>query len=378
MKGIGVKTRGDDPATGVSRSRPVCRQRGGAGAAVMARAARSAHMAGKPAARRSRFGDTGCAGMTRTAHFVFLLVDNFSHLAFSCAIEPLRIANQVAGRPCYRWTLVSPDGVSAVCSNRSVTLVDNGLERLRHVDRLLVISGDDVQRSTTPEILMYLRRERASGTPIGAICSGAYVLADAGFLDGMEAAIHWEYHDLLAETFPEVRLVRSVFVSSEKFITSAGGAAAADLMLHLIAFEHGPGLATAVADRMVYNAVREGTAAQRVSLQSRRGMRDPRLVRAVALIEENIEEPLSPGEIAGELGISLRQLERLFVRHLDTAPKRFMLETRLNRARNLLVQTDRSITEVAIACGFRSPSHFSKVYRTRFGIAPASQRSTLS
>lgn len=370
MTRIMTKADGRNPA-GRARSQPVCR--------FDEPLSRTARPATAPLPASARYpGQIGGSARTRTRHFVFLLIDNFSHLAFSCAIEPLRIANQLARRPFYRWTLASPDGVSAVCSNRSATLVDMGLEHLRHVDRLLVISGDEVQRAATPDILTYLRRERAAGTPIGAVCSGAYILARAGFLDGMEAAIHWKFHDLLAETFPEVRLVRGVFVSSEKFITCAGGTAAADLMLHLIAAEHGPALATAVADQMVYNAVREGTAAQRVSLQSRLGMRDPRLVRAVRLIEENIEEPLTPGEIARELGISLRQLERLFMRHLDTSPKRFILETRLDRARNLLVQTDRSITEVAIASGFRSPSHFSKVYRARYGIAPVSQRSTLS
>ncbi len=330
----------------------------------------------RPRAVPARTGE-GCDGQG-AVHFVFLLVDNFSHLAFSCAIEPLRIANRVSGRPLYRWTLASADGVSAACSNRSVTLVDIGLEPLRHVDRLLVIAGDHVQRTATPEILTYLRRLRAAGTPLGAICSGAYVLASAGFLNGMEAAVHWEYHDLFAEMFPEVRLVRGVFVAGGKFITAAGGTAAADLMLHLIATEHGPDLATAVADQMVYNAVREATAEQRVSLQSRHGTRNPHLMRAVALVRENMEDPLSSGQIARVLGISTRQIERLFLRHLGTSPKRFIMETRLDRARNLLVQTDHSITEVAVACGFRSPSNFSKVYRAHFGISPAAQRSTLN
>lgn len=311
------------------------------------------------------------------AHFVFLLIDDFSHLAFSCAIEPLRIANRVAGRPLYRWTLASADGVSATCSNRSVTLVDRGLEPLRHVDRLLVISGDNVQHRATPDILTCLRRERAAGTPIGAICSGAYLLADAGFLNGQSAAIHWEYHDLFTELFPEVRLARGVFVADQKFITAAGGAAAADLMLHLIAARHGADLATAVADQMVYNAVREATAEQRVSLQSRHGKRNPHLMRAVALAQANMEDPLSPGQIADTVGISSRQLERLFQRHLGISPKRFIMETRLTRARNLLVQTDHSVTEVAVACGFRTPSTFSKVYRAHFGVSPIAQRSTL-
>lgn len=316
--------------------------------------------------------------MTLTSHFVFFLLRDFSHLAFSCALEPLRIANLVSGKPLYRWSLASEDGVSATCSNGSVTLVNAGFEPTDHADRLFLISGIDVQTHTSAQVLSYLRRERASGTPLGAICSGAYVLAKAGFLDGMETAVHWAYHDLFAEDFPEVRLVRNVFVAKRKIITASGGTAAADLMLHLIGKQHGSDLATAVADQMVYNAVREDTAAQRVSLQSRHGMRNVHLMRAIAVMEASIEEPASPSLIAEDLGISTRQLERLFGRYLNSTPKHYFMEMRLNRAQNLLVQTESSITEIAMACGFRSTSHFSKVFRGHFGKSPISHRTTLA
>lgn len=315
--------------------------------------------------------------MAKTTHFVFLLLENFSHLAFSCALEPLRIANLVSGRELYRWTLASVDGVSATCSNRAVTLVNRGLEPTTHIDRLFVITGLHCQAATTTPVLNYLRRERAAGTPIGALCSAAYVLARAGFLDGVKTAVHWEYHDLFAEEFPEIELVRNVFVADQKFITASGGTAAADLMLHLIAREHGSDLSTAVADQMVYNAVREGTAAQRVSIQSRKGMRNEHLARAIAILEENIEEPISPSELSDMLGISTRQLERLFGKFLKSSPKRYITEMRLHRARNLIVQTEQSITDIAIACGFNSTSHFSKVFRSHYGVSPISHRTTL-
>ncbi|MFV0300951.1 MAG: GlxA family transcriptional regulator [Paracoccus sp. (in: a-proteobacteria)] len=316
--------------------------------------------------------------MTRTTHFAFFLLQDFSHLAFSCALEPLRIANLVSGRPLYRWSLLSADGRSATCSNGSVTLVEAGMQPARQVDRLFVISGLNMQDHVTPELLAFLRRERARGTPLGAICSAAYVLARAGFLDGVATAIHWAYHDLFLEEFPEVRLVRNVFVAREKIITASGGTAAADLMLHLIGREHGADLATEVADQMVYNAVREGTAAQRVSLQSRHGMRNPHLMRAIAIMDETIETPLPPRQIAERLGISTRQLERLFGRFLNATPKHYFMDKRLQRAQNLLVQTERSITEIAMACGFQSTSHFSRAFRGHFGQSPVEQRTTLN
>ena len=249
------------------------------------------------------------------------------------------------------------------------------MESGRKVDRLFLISGLNVPAHTTPRLLAWLRRERAAGTPLGGICSAAYVLAKAGFLDDVETALHWAWHDLFAEEFPEVRLVRNVFVAREKIITASGGTAAADLMLHLIGRAHGEDLATEVADQMVYNAVREGTAAQRVSVQSRHGMRNDHLKRAIAIMESSIETPMSPSLIAEEIGISTRQLERLFGRYLNSTPKHYFLEMRLSRAQNLLVQSEQSVTEIAMACGFQATSHFSKVYRTRFGRSPISQRS---
>lgn len=316
--------------------------------------------------------------MAELQTFAFLLVEDFTHLAFSCAIEPLRIANLVAGRDLYRWSLVSEDGRDARSSNGLLTRVDRGLDPLERNERLFVVSGLNVERRVTPEALAYLRRERVRGRRIGAICSGAYALAEAGFLDGVEAAIHWGYHDLMAERFPEVILRPNVFVAGPRFDTASGGTAAADLMLHLIGRDHDEDLATEVADQMVYNAVREGSARQRVSVQARHGTRNATLAQAIRIFEENLETPPRPSEVAAELGISARQLERLFDRHLGTSPKRYAMELRLNRARNLIVQTEQSLSEIAMASGFTSTSHFSRVFRARYGISPGAQRARLT
>jgi len=316
--------------------------------------------------------------MSQTTKFVFLLVEDFTHLAFSNAVESLRIANLLAECDLYSWQLASVDGRSARCSNGAVTLVDRGLAPLGRDERLMIVSGINVQNHATPDLLRYLRGERARGTQIGAICSGAYILAEAGFLDGRRAAVHWEYHDVFAERFASVNLTKSVFVADEKFVTASGGAAVADLMLHMIARDHDRDLAAGVADQMVYNAVREGSATQKVSVRSRYGLRNSRLGDAIRLIEEHIEAPLSSAELARRLGISTRQLERMFERYMDTSPKRYIMDLRLHRARNLIVQSDQALTEIAMACGFTSTSHFSKVYRDRFGNTPGSQRSTLN
>ncbi len=310
----------------------------------------------------------------RPTHIAFVLLEEFTHLAFSCAIEPLRIANHVSERPLYVWTLLSADGKQVACSNGSVTLVDAGFDPLEKVDHLFVVSGLNVPDYVMPDLLHFLRRERAHGTRIGAICSGAYVLARAGFLDDHDAALHWAWHELFEEEFPRVGLRKSVFVADDEFWTASGGTAAADMMLHLIAQEHGRDLAIETSDQMVYNSVREGAAEQRLSLQSRHGIRSEHLIRAIRMIEDGLEAPLSPSVIAEDLGISTRQLERLFGKYLRTSPKRFIMDMRLQKARALIQQTDNPVSDIAMACGFSSTSHFSKVYSAQFGSSPLRHR----
>ncbi|MGB3387827.1 MAG: GlxA family transcriptional regulator, partial [Pseudaminobacter sp.] len=302
----------------------------------------------------------------------------FTHMAFSCAVEPLRIANLVSGKELYRWSFASADGKTAASSNDVVTLVHHRFDDLPACDRLFVLSGINVQHADTCNLLVALRRERARGTRIGALCSGAYILAKAGFLNGMQAAIHWEYHDSFMEEFPDVSLVQSVFVPDAKFITASGGTAAADLMLYLIEQDHGYDLSVAVADQMVYNAVRNPTAAQRVSFQSRNGIRNRHLAKAIEIMRNRIDNPVSLSEIARELGISTRQIERLFGTYLRTSPKKYFTEMRLERARHLLVQTESAITEVALACGFGNFGHFSRTYRAVYGVSPMMQRGRLT
>ena len=312
--------------------------------------------------------------MAEPQHFIFALVDEFTHLAFSCAVEPLRIANLVSKQELYRWSLASEDGLTATASNGLATQVQHRFAALPPSDWIVVVSGLNLRQKRLGGLIAALRRARSGGTPIGSICSGAYVLAKAGFLDGLKASIHWEYHDGFKEEFPEVQLVDSVFVTNAKFVTASGGTAAADLMLHLIERDHGYDLAVAVADQMVYNAVRGSEAAQRVSIQSRKGIRNAHLIQAVELMRGHLHSPLPPAQIAERAGISTRQLERLFDRYLGTSPKKYYMEMRLERAHHLLLQTEGGITEVALACGFVDTGHFGRVYRARFGVSPARQR----
>lgn len=209
---------------------------------------------------------------------------------------------------------------------------------------------------------------------MSAVCTGAFALAKAGLLDGRRCTIHWENQDGFAEDFPDVELSDQIYVVDGDAMTAAGGAAAGDMMLRLVAQAHGPDIAGMVADQMVYTNLRGDEDHQRLSVPARIGVRHPKLSRVIDLMNGHIEEPVSAARLASEVGMSTRQLERLFRRYLDRSPKRYYLELRLEKARRLLLQTDMSVIYVALACGFTSPSHFSKCYRAHYKRTPYRER----
>ncbi len=307
---------------------------------------------------------------------VFLLVDRFTLLAFSAAIEPLRLANRVSGRRLYSWRLVSADGAAARCSTGTEIAVDGGLGEVAQDTLILVCAGLNVQQAVPVSVLSWLRKCARHGARIGGLCTGAAVLARAGLLDGVRATIHWENHDAMLEDYPEVAITKSVFVIDGKRMTSAGGMASLDLMLSLIAARHGSDLANSVADQLIYSSIRTNRDTQRLSVPARIGVRHPKLARVIDIMERHIEEPIPPAELAQDVDMSTRQLERLFRRYLNRSPKRYYMELRLERARNLLMQTDMSVINVALATGFTSPSHFSKCYRAHYSTTPYRERGT--
>jgi AraC family transcriptional regulator, glycine betaine-responsive activator len=308
--------------------------------------------------------------------FVFLLLDQFTMLSFACAIEPLRLANLVMGYPVYRWSLAGEGGKEAICSNGASFHLDMGLDEVDRDDMVMVCGGVDIQRSTTRAVVGWLRRESRRGVTIGGMCTGAYALAKAGLLDGKKATIHWENQDGFLEEFEDVRLTKSVFVVDGNRMTTAGGTSSIDLMLKLIANDLGEDIANNVADLLIYSTIRTDQDTQRLSIPTRIGVRHPKLSQVIQMMEGNIEEPMSPADLAEEVGMSTRQLERLFRRYLNRSPKRYYMELRLLKARNLLMQTDMSVINVALACGFASPSHFSKCYRAHYNTTPYRERGT--
>jgi AraC family transcriptional regulator, glycine betaine-responsive activator len=312
--------------------------------------------------------------LSRPERFVFLLLENFTLIAFAGAIEPLRLANRMAGRTLYEWQVVSETGGPVTASNGVVLQAEAGLGDVPRGAAIVVVGGVQVKQAISRPVLTWLRRQARKGLAIGAVCTGAQVIAEAGLLDGRRCTIHWENRDSFEEDFPEIELTPNVYVIDRDRFTAAGGAASTDLMLKLIAKAHGAELATLVADQMIHTAIRSDHDEQRLSIPTRIGVRHPKLATVIHRMEAAIEDPVSPMALARDVGLSPRQLERLFRRYLGRSPKRYYMELRLAKARNLLMQTDMSVINVALACGFASPSHFSKCYRALYKTTPYRER----
>lgn len=314
------------------------------------------------------------ADLAEAQDFGFLLVPEFSMLTFTSAVEPLRVANRLSGKNLYSWQILSRDGRAVTSSSGIDVLPHASIDHLGRLENLFVVAGMETHRYEDRAVLAWLRRQARLGARIGALSTGSYILARAGLLDGYRCTIHWENLASFRESYPEIQVTAEVYEIDRKRLTAAGGTASLDLMLGLIAMEHGRELAIAVAEQFIHERIRDKGDQQRMSLRSRLGVCHPKLLNVIDLMESNLEEPLSRLELAQQAGISTRQLERLFRKYLHRTPTRYYLELRIKQARTLLVQTAMSVLGVALACGFVSASHFSKCYREFFGKTPREER----
>lgn len=304
----------------------------------------------------------------------FLVIPNFSMSAFTAMLEPMRLANYSTGRTLYEWEILSREGEPVAASNGVQIMADRGIADAPHLDNVVVCSGVDAQLYHDNAVFGWLRRWAREGAHVGAVCTGAHVLAHAGLLNGYRCTIHWENLESFREAFPDLDIQPELFQIDRDRFTCAGGVAASDMMLTEIARRHGGETAAAVSELFMHERIREGHDNQRLPLQARLRISHPRLIQAIGEMERNVEEALTREEIAARVGLSRRQLERLFRRYLNTSPARYYLRLRLERARLLLTQSTMPVTEIAFACGFTSASHFSKCYRDMFTRTPRDER----
>jgi len=319
----------------------------------------------------------GSARMRLPEKLGFLLVPNFSMMAFTSSIEPLRAANMLSGKGLYAWRTYSVDGGPVRASNDVEMIVDGSIDQANEVETLFVCAGLGAERFNDPAVSRRLRDFVRQGKAIGGVCTGTLALARAGLLDNYRCTIHWENVEAFAEDYPELEITATLFEIDRDRYTCSGGTAPLDMMMNSIAADHGDDLALQAAELLLHHSVRHPHNTQRMPLQHRTGITHPKLLAAIAHMEAYVESPVPVHEVAQKVNLSNRQLERLFRERLGKPPSRYYLELRLHRARLLLTQTSMSVLQVAVASGFASASHFARCYRAQFNRTPSAERADL-
>lgn len=303
-----------------------------------------------------------------------VLLPKFSSLTLSSLVEPLRIANYCGGRNLYQWDYLSVAGGKVPgCSGYPVP-TDAITDDFERWSAVIVCGGWNAERYDNDELNRWLKQLSRQGTVLGAAEMGTYVLARAGLLEGFAATIHWHCQNAFRERYPETDLRDELFVVDRKRMTCAGGISCLDMMIHDIQSRHGKALASEVADQVIYSPGREAAQPQREPPPGEQAAIPQSLRRAIEFMEANVERTVRIPELARSLDLSQRKLERLFNRYFDCSAVAFYRRVRLQHARALLTQTDMSVLDICVACGFSSSSYFSKSYAEQFGLRPREHR----
>ncbi len=307
----------------------------------------------------------------------FFLLPGFAMMGFSAAIEPLRSANRLSGDQLYNWSMLTIDGAPQQASNGIEITPDYSIESLPvNFDLVIVCAGITNPESMRSRSLHdWLRKLARRGCVVGAIGTGSEVLANAGILDGVKCTIHWENHESFLENHPDALLTGGIYEIDRNVITAAGGTASLDMMLNWISRTNDEFLASAIAEQFIHDHLRAPGEFQRnVEIRLVR-QRSQKLASAMELMTANIENTLSATDIARNVGLSIRQLERLFSKYRHKSLHRYYLDVRLENARRLVFHTGMTLLQISVATGFSSQAHFSRSYRQRYRTTPSRDRS---
>jgi AraC family transcriptional regulator, glycine betaine-responsive activator len=314
---------------------------------------------------------------SETQRFGFLLVPDFSLIALSSAVDPLRLANSALGRTVFEYVTIGLRHEAVISSDGISVLPDEEIGHSSDFDAVFVVGPNPIPHRGNGDILRWLRKQAARGIVLGGIDTGSYYLARAGLLDGYRCTIHWEDRERLLAEFPQLHVTQRLFEIDRDRFTCSGGVSPLEMMTFIL--RQPPGsreLAQQVSDLLVAHQ-RSQEEHQALPLRYRYASVPDAVLDALELMENNVEEPLSPGEIADYLGLSRRQLERLFQEHLQISPARKYLEIRLSKGRLSVLRTNRRVDDIALSCGFLTSAHFITKYRELFGRTPQSERSTM-
>ena len=303
-----------------------------------------------------------------------LLFPGLSLLSLAATLDPMRGANRVLGRTAYRWKLVSIEGTPVLASCGLPIPVEGRFDPAGRQDALIVIAAFDAMQYATPPILKAIRAGAARSAVVGGVESGSWLLGSAGLLDGRRATTHWEDLEDFASRFPNVDVQPDRFVVDEPVFTSGGATPALDCMLSLVRARNGYSAALDVASLYIYEQVRTSSDAQPIVSLGRIRQHEPRVARAIRIMETHIDRPLTVAAIARRIGLSTRALEMLFLRIVDVSPGVYYVTLRLNAARRLVLDTNLPIADIAERTGFSAIASLSRAFRRQFGASPSAAR----
>lgn len=318
--------------------------------------------------------DPAHSSQRRAVHALFVVVPRFNMATLITMIEAMRIGNYLLPAPAFSWEVVSFDGAAVPASNgmRLETAMDP--ESVDPAPLVFVLASWGAEHYVSRRMTSWLRRRHREGASICAVELGCYLVARAGLLDRKRATTHWSWLTGFQESFDEVEVLEQLFTIDGRVMSCSGGLAGVDLMLRIIEGTHGAAFSGEIADQMLHHPIRAEAAPQRRTMGQGTETMVPAVRQAMTLIETNIEEPLSVPEIADRLGVSQRQLERQFKKHVGCTVVQFGLLLRLQNARVLLISTDLSVREIATASGFNTLSHFTYSFGKVFGRRPSEYR----
>ncbi len=303
----------------------------------------------------------------------FLLIPGFSMVALSCAIDALRAANIETGTSDYSWSIIS-ENEGSVLSSSGIGIQCKSLEELEHVDTIAVCGGDSSHSFLSMQIEHWLKMQARKSKVIGAISDGSFVVAACGLFNNCRSTIHWKCQSAYRERFPDLDIRASILEVDGNRFSCAGGTSSLDLMLNFLSESLNADTIGRIAENFFHDKIRDNKQLQPITSGYMYAERNTALSKALVIMASQLETPFPIIKIAEQLSISHRQLDRLFIRYLGKSPLRYYREMRLDRAASLLRQTDLSVNEIALGCGFQSSSHLSKHFKTRYKSKPLQHR----
>ena len=306
-----------------------------------------------------------------------LLIEGYPIIPFSCVVDSMRSANRLSQKSLYRWEYFAPDAepVSASCGIKVPT---QALNTAKQLTALIIVAPNTAQHFDHAGTLKFLQSLDRQNVTLGSASSGSFILAKAGLLDHCRCTIHWENIPVLKELYPQLEVAFTLYEIGERRLTCSGGTAALDMMLKLIENQHGRQLAQQISQQHQHDRIRTEIDSQQMADRIDLAMSAPRLIDVINLMENNIEVPLTLPSIAQKCKLSLRQIERLFHKYRGLTPSQYYLSLRLMHAKQLLLNTNRSVIDISIATGFETQSYFTACYRKHFGSSPRNHRTQVA